>query len=122
MNFLINATLKQLMGWAESEVNQNGNRIKAAIYGLILAALTKVSVAVFHAQIPAEYLPQAQQLADWVANATLAGAGAVVAAWTARPAGSLQRLWRLWRPLLPRKAKGQSRYSKGLPGPLLSFE
>jgi len=88
MNFLVNATLKQLMGWAESEVNQNGNRIKAAIYGLILAALTKVSVAVFHAQIPAEYLPQAQQLADWVSNATLAGAGAVVAAWTARPAGS----------------------------------
>ena len=87
-NWLINTLLSQLLGWGEEELATNGNRIKVAIAGGVLAGLSKLAVLVLHGSIPPDLMPQAQALADWVANAVLAGAGALVAAWTVRPAGA----------------------------------
>jgi hypothetical protein len=87
VNFVLNWALKYVLGWAEDEVQKNGNRIKVGIAGALVAGAIKLVGLFGGAVISPALMPAVTQFADWAANLVLGGAGSLIAAWTVRAPG-----------------------------------
>lgn len=87
MNWFYNLLLKQALGWADNEIKTNGNRIKVAIAGTVVAGLVKL-VSLLNPSFVQPLGPAFQQGADWLANVILGAAASLIASWTVRAPGA----------------------------------
>lgn len=87
MKWINDFVLRKLLGFAESELAANSNRIRVAISGAVIAGLVKL-VGLINPSFVGSLGPAFQQFADWLANVILAGAASVITAWTVRAPGA----------------------------------
>lgn len=87
MKWFYDLLLKQALGWGANEIQVNGNRIKVAIAGTVVAGLVKL-VSLLNPSFVQPLGPAFQQAADWLANVILGAAASLIAAWTVRAPGA----------------------------------